>query len=230
MEYGEKAGKPIAAAQGYLGIAEVYAWLGRTNEALAMADKAVASYEAGNFWQGTAGTYQLIADVFADSGRPGEAFILLEKAAGLYHEGRQKDREAYTWERIALVLTQVCNSVDALRFHDMALQAFSEIGWKEEAIRITINKAFLLTELNRLDEAEPLARSAISLSEELGNPYATAGAYACLAEVMDHRGRPQEAIVASQTALGWAGKAGEPEQVAEMQGYLLISTSCVKAC
>jgi predicted ATPase len=181
-------------------LAGLYAMIGRFDAARELLDSACRTLEDLGFVTLTSSFTQYEGLVEILAGDPARAEERLKFGLGRLEEMGEKAFVSSLAALLAEVLYQQERHEEAKRFVDRSEETAApddlaaQIAWR--AVR-----AKILAAASRLEDAEALARRAVSLAEKTDRSNQHAAARVALGEVLHKRGRPEEAEAAVREAL-----------------------------
>ncbi|MBI0380711.1 tetratricopeptide repeat protein, partial [Streptomyces albiflaviniger] len=148
-------------------LSRVHIELGRTMNAIDVAQQGVRIYESLGLGLRLANGKYALGQALISAGRGPEALEALTDAGSLFHESRQRLWEGMTHYRLAEVQLALHHPAEAAAHAEQAL-ALGAIGgeWRRAIILTLLGKA--LMELGERDRADACWRKALSIHERLG--------------------------------------------------------------
>jgi tetratricopeptide (TPR) repeat protein len=188
---------------------EVAAWL---EQHAGEPARIAAHWQAAGQHQSAGCHWRRAADAAKVSSRHGEQAAFLEQAIAAFRHVGDVAAEVDCLEAliVALVYVDIGPRLGAAIERATAL-----VSAPEQRLRILLASAYAEQNCGRYEPALRLAREALQLSAELGQPAAGFGAARTLAVTLTTTGRPQEALAIFEQHRGWVEVHGTAENRCE---------------
>jgi class 3 adenylate cyclase/tetratricopeptide (TPR) repeat protein len=162
------------------------------DEAEATWRRALAMADAGDRWARVRALTSLSVNR-DDMGDPEAAMALIEEAGALAEETGDRFSVAVAAVQKARVLEGFGRYAEALPCFDRGIAIFSELGARWELADAKAERGIARRELGLLDEAEEDLRSALKMSQELGERQLAGWAWRAFARLAERRGDAEAA-------------------------------------
>ena len=217
----------VTSAPALVERAEIASWRGmialrqgRPGEAVTSASRAVEQAEAADA-QMALGRGLIVLDLaFVAQGRVDQA-THGTRALAVFDRLGELNQKAMVWNNLGLIAYYQGNWGDALDRYGRAKETWSQTGDRASVVFADFNIGEILNGQGRVDEAEPLLRSALRTGRATGNQaFGVALALLELAKIEMRRGEIESALERLGTCLDTCREAGDSGSVLEVEARI----------
>jgi tetratricopeptide (TPR) repeat protein len=192
---------------------------GRLRETIAWSERAIGDAEIGEAKDALAHGLNVLDSAYVALGRP-ELATHGRRALQLFDELGELGQKAGLLNNLGIVAYYAGNWGDALRSYEQAREAWEQAGDRWAATFATSNIAEVLSGQGRLDEAEPLIREILRVSQAAGTRSRVATALMELGKLEARRGSIQDALARLRDARALFAELGEEAAAQELDARI----------
>jgi class 3 adenylate cyclase/tetratricopeptide (TPR) repeat protein len=205
---------------------------GKAREAIAWCRRTIEVAEGSDAQEALAQALYVLDWAYATQGRFDEA-VYSERALAIYEELGNLERQGAILNNLGAIAYYQAKWTEALGFYERAEQVWERSGDRWSASFAVVNRAEVLLDQGRLEEAEPLMRESLRIARASGSGSRIAEMARYTGILLARLGRFEEGHRLLAEAHDEFGRAGEPGEVlvteARMAESLVLEGSAADA-